>query len=166
MTNKSDVYEALWRPAQVNREWATAIDGVACALRDVEPTVRLEHRGPGQISGCVWTFFVDEEGRGRGPRLDGWPVGAAAMWEVAFSYRGPFITALSWHDPKLPADKVTCPKLVRLVQKVARALGLTYLDAHEMGDWEIPWDELQGDAEMRLDYSDTATAFNLLFYEH
>jgi hypothetical protein len=165
MINKASLYEALWQSAQVSPDWATAIDGVACSLREVEPTVRLGHRGPGQISGCVWTLYVDGDGRGRGPRAGGWPDGAIAMWEVALSYRAPLITALSWSDPRLAADEMTCPRLVGLVQGMARTLGLTYVDAREMGEWEIPWDELKGDAELRLDYSETATAFNLLFYE-
>jgi hypothetical protein len=31
---------------------------------------------------------------------------------------------------------------------------------------EIPWDELQNNAEMRLDWSEMPNAFNLLFYEY
>jgi hypothetical protein len=146
----TDLSEALWRPAQVNRDWAVVLDGVASAIREIEPAVRLEHHGPGQISGCTWDFHVNAEGKGPGRGTTPWPSSAVNRWRVALSYRGPFLTALSWSDPALPADQVTDPNL----------------DAHELRALEIPWEELRGDAEMRLDWSDVPTGFNLLFYEY
>lgn len=53
-----------------------------------------------------------------------------------------------------------------MVKKLAEHLCLTYLDAHELMALEIPWDELQGNAANRLDYSEMPNAFNLLFYEY
>ena len=61
---------------------------------------------------------------------------------------------------------VTSAVLVAMAKKLAEDLRLTYLDAHELRALEIPWDELQGDASNRLDYSEMPNAFNLLFYEY
>ncbi len=85
---------------------------------------------------------------------------------IALSYRGPFITALSWGDLSKPEDSMTSTVLVAMAKKLAEDLRLTYLDAHELRAIEIPWDELQGDASNRLDYSEMPNAFNLLFYEY
>lgn len=159
--------EYLWRDRHIDDLfWARALVGIDRRLRSIEPTVDIEHSGPGHISGCSWTFLVNAQNQGIGNSFVGWPEGTVARWKVAFSYRGPFITALSWTSPSLPEDAPVSLQLVSLVQEIASSLNLTYLDAHELMACEIPMDELQGDAPLRLDWSDTANAFNLLFYEY
>jgi hypothetical protein len=164
--NKQAIFESLWKPAHVTGGWATLIERVGAALRDIEPTVRLRHHEPGQISGCTWDFYVDANARGVGARVGPWPTDAIAWWRVALSFRGGLITALSWSDPDLAEDQITDPKLVRLAEKIAQELRLIYLDAHELMALEIPWEDLQGDASNRLDWSEMPNAFNLLFYEY
>lgn len=163
--DKSEVYAALWSTVRTNPAWALLIESVGCALRRIEPSARLWHHGPGQISGCTWNIFVDFEGKGLGSVGNPWPSDVWRAWCVALSYRGPFITALSWPEQG-PADELTDPKLVQVVRGIAQSESLTYLDAHELMAWEVSWEELQGDAAMRLDWSDVPTAFNLLFYEY
>jgi hypothetical protein len=165
MIDLKQLSQALWAPAQVNPAWATMIEAVGCKLRCIEPAVRLWHHGPAEISGCTWDLFVDEKGNGIGAVGNPWPAQVWRAWRVALSYRGPFITALSWPEQG-PADDVTDPRLVQLVEAIALSADLTYLDVHEAQSLEIPWEHLQGDASSRLDWSAMPTAFNLLFYEN
>lgn len=160
--NRSDVYEALWCPAIQNEE---TIERLSLALRRIESAVVPEHHGPGQESGCTWSFFVDAKGNGLGPGPGAWPHDAVRLCQVAFSYRGPFLTALSWNDPRFMPEAPTDPLLVTQVKQIGLTLNLEYLDAWQLLAWEIPWDELKGDASMRLDSSEMPNAFNLLFYE-
>ena len=167
MTDRDQVLRAIWSPVQVNPSWAVLIERIGDTLRAIEPQTRLRHTGgSGQISGCLWDFYVNSHAQGVGPKRVPWPANASRAWEVALSYRGPFVTATSWTDESSPPDEITDPKLVQLVEEIARSERLTYLDAHEAQAWTFTWDELQGDASMRLDWSDTPTAFNLLFYEY
>jgi len=112
---------------------------------------------------------LDAQGRGvdissgPGPL---WPKGVR-RWRIALSYRASLITAVSWSAPEKRDDDATDPELVELAKKIAADLSpLIYMDQHELRALEIPWDELQGDANMRLDWSETPNAFNLLFYEY
>ncbi|WP_286747927.1 hypothetical protein, partial [Aquabacterium sp. UBA2148] len=114
----------------------------------------------------AWHFIVKRDGSRTNHLSEEFVVGEDERWKIALSYRGPFITALSWSDLNHREDQVTSPALVAMVQKIAEDLRLTYLDAHELRALEIPWDELQGNAADRLDYSEMPNAFNLLFYEY
>jgi hypothetical protein len=158
-----DISAFLWREAQVTQGWTYFITGIDRRLFAIEPTVRIQHHGPCMPSGCTWNFWVDAAGKGHGDRS--WPAGVE-RWEVALSYRGPLITALSWSHAGQREDAVTNEKLVSLTKSLATDLGLTYLDAHKLSAYEIAWDELTAEANGRLDYADMPNAFNLLFYEY
>lgn len=158
-----DLSEYIWNDTNVHDVTLITIDRAIMALgRDV----RLTFGGPGDTSGIAWHFIVNHDGSRTNHRSEEFVVGQDERWKIALSYRGPFITALSWSDLNQPEDQVTSPALVTMVQKLAEGLRLTYLDAHELRALEIPWDELQGNAADRLDYSEMPNAFNLLFYEY
>lgn len=159
----TDLAEYIWNETHVHDVTLITIDRAVMALgRDV----RLTFGGPGDTSGIAWHFIVKRDGSRTDHGSEEFVVGEDERWEIALSYRGPFITALSWHDLSQPADQVTSPALVCMVKKLAEDLRLTYLDAHELMALEIPWDELEGNASNRLDYSEMPNAFNLLFYEY
>ncbi len=163
------VTASLWNARQVHPFWAKAIDSIGSVLRELEPSVRISHHGPGEESGCTWQIYVDAAGKGVGARTGPWPRSAAGAWEVALSYRGPLITALSWSHPDRAEDVVTDARLVRFVTGIAADLGLTYADAHDLRRCVIPWetpDDLPPEVMNRLDWSSEANAFNLLFYEY
>jgi hypothetical protein len=159
----TDLAEYIWNDTRVHDTTVITIDRTAVALY---PKVHLSWGGPGDTSGIQWIFFVRNDGTRTEHDVDSFVIGEDEKWKIALSYRGPFITALSWHDPNNFEDKVPSPALVRLVKQLAEQLRLTYLDAHELRALEIPWDELQGNASSRLDYSEMPNAFNLLFYEY
>lgn len=158
-----DVSEYLWNNCNKHEPTLLRIDRTVCAI-DSKPF--FDRHPPGENSGCSWTFLAKRDGSQTTHDDASFVVGEDERWRIALSYRGPFITALSWRDIDNREDVVTSPVLVDMVKKLAQDLGLTYLDAHELRDLEIPWDELQNDAEMRLDWSEMPTAFNLLFYEY
>lgn len=136
------------------------------ALHSIDSELKLSEGGPGQVSGCTWLLLAAPDG---GPSKEGYEsfeVGKDERWRFAASYRGPFLTALSQRDLLLREDAVTSPALVELAKRLAADLNLTYLNAHELRALEIPWDELQGNASDRLDWSEMPNAFNLLFYEY
>jgi hypothetical protein len=155
----------LWRCTQDMPSWAYFITGIDRRLTAIDPKAKVEHHGPRRVSGCTWGLLVDATGCGLSQWTDDWPEGTE-RWEIALSYRGPLITALSWKTYREPEDAVTSPRLVALARDIASQFHLSYLDAHELQNLEIPWDDLQGDANMRLDWSDMPNAFNLLFYEY
>jgi hypothetical protein len=159
-----DLTSFLWRETPP-AAWAYFITGIDRRLTAIDPKAKVEHHGPGRVSGCTWGLLVDAAGCGLSEWTDDWPEGTE-QWEIALSYRGPLITALSWKAYREPEDAVTSPRLVALARDIASQFHLNYLDAHELQNLEIPWDELQGDANMRLDWSDMPNAFNLLFYEY
>lgn len=159
----TDLSEYLWNDTHVHDRTLMHIDRTVVAL---DPEVEVGHGGPGDTSGIQWTFLVRNDGTRTEHDVDSFVIGEDERWQIALSYRGPYITGLSWHDPNSFEDKVTSPALVRLVKQLAEKLRLTYLDAHELMALEIPWDELQGNASNRLDYSEMPNAFNLLFYEY
>lgn len=159
----TDLSEYIWNDTNVHDVTLLTIDRAVIALgRDV----RLTFGGPGDTSGIAWHFIVKRDGSKADHSSEEFVVGEDERWKVALSYRGPFITALSWPSLSQRADQVTSPALVCMVKKLAEHLCLTYLDAHELMALEIPWDELQGNAANRLDYSEMPNAFNLLFYEY
>lgn len=158
-----DISEYIWNETHVHDTTLITIDRAAVSMY---PKVRLSWGGPCDTSGIQWIFFAKNDGTRTDHDETNFVEGEDEKWEIALSYRGPFITALSWSDLNRSADSVTSPALVAMVKKMAEELRLTYLDAHELMDLEIPWDELQNDAEMRLDWSEMPTAFNLLFYEY
>jgi hypothetical protein len=135
-------------------------------LYAIDPRLKFSEGGPGHVSGCSWLFLTTPEGKPSKRGYEEFVVETDERWEVAASYRGPFLTAISQRDLAQREDQTPSPALVQLVKKLAADLGLVYLDAHELRALEIPWDELQGDAEARLDYSEMPNAFNLLFYEY
>jgi len=158
-----ELNEYIWNDTHVHDMTVITIDRAVVSLY---PKVHLSWGGPGDTSGIQWTFLVRKDGT-RTEHEDGsFVIGEDEKWKLALSYRGPFLTALSWHDPNNVEDELTSPALVRLVKQLAEKLRLTYLDAHELRALEIPWDELQGNASNRLDYSEMPNAFNLLFYEY
>jgi hypothetical protein len=160
-----DLSAFLWRYDQHIPSWAYFITGIDRRLTAIDHKARVRHHGPGRVSGCTWDLLVDASGRGLSEWTDEWPAGTE-RWEIALSYRGPLITALSWRAHLQAADTMTSPRLVALAGSIASQFNLNYLDAHELQGLEIPWDELQGDANMRLDWSEMPNAFNLLFYEY
>jgi hypothetical protein len=160
-----DLTPFLWRETEHIPQWAYFITCIDRRLTAIHPEARVGHHGPGRVSGCTWALLVDAAGRGLGEWTDDWPEGTE-RWEISLSYRGPLITALSWKAYRQPEDSVTSPRLVALARDIASQFHLNYFDAHELRNLEIPWDELQGDANMRLDWSDMPNAFNLLFYEY
>lgn len=160
---ETDLSEYIWNDTNVHDTTVIAIDRAAVALY---PKVHLSWGGPGDTSGIQWIFLVKRDGAQTEHDDSTFVIGEDEQWQIALSYRGPFITALSWRDPNNFEDKVTSPALVSLVRQLAEKLRLTYLDAHELRALEIPWDQLQGDAWKRLDYSEMPNAFNLLFYEY
>jgi hypothetical protein len=160
-----ELTDFLWRCTQDMPSWAYFITGIDRHLTAIEPATKVTHHGPARVSGCSWELLVDASGRGLGGQWTNWPVGAE-RWSVVLSYRGPLMTAISWSAPDGAEDAVTSPRLVALVRQIASEFRLKYLDAHELRAFEIPWDELQGDANLRLDWSDMPNAFNLLFYEY
>ena len=161
-----DLTDFLWRDAQVNSAWTHFIIGIDRRLRAIEPDVFIEHHGPGRLSGCTWRMLVGADGKGCGEKKCLiWPAGAE-RWELTLSYRGPLITALSWRSQDESEDETTSVQLVELARELAAELRLTYLDQRELRAFEIPWDDIQGDANLRLDWSDQPNAFNLLFYEY
>ncbi|XVJ69750.1 MAG: hypothetical protein HEQ39_08905 [Rhizobacter sp.] len=164
-----DLSKVLWLDSKVSQTWAAYLIGIDRKLHAIAASVCFEHHGPGHTSGCTWDLFVDEKGKvcdiasSPGPR---WPKGVS-RWRIALSYRASLITAISWSDPEKREDDVTDLKLVALAKEIATDLSpLIYMDQHELRALEIPWDELQGDANMRLDWSEMPNAFNLLFYEY
>jgi hypothetical protein len=163
-----DLSQLLWRDAQVHPTWAKYLIHIDRKLRLIEPTSCLLHHPPGRISGCTWNFLVDEKTQGCGLKSGlGWPPNVVAEWRIALSYRASLITAISWSQPDKGEDAVTDPKLVALVKAIANDLSpLVYIDQHRLRAFEVSWEELQGDANMRLDWSETPNAFNLLFYEY
>lgn len=160
---ETDLSEYLWKDTNVHDRTLIRIDRAVVAL---DPKVEIGHGGPGDWSGIQWTFLARRDGSATPRNYASFCLGEDERWRIALSYRGPFITALSWRDPNNFEDKVTSPALVSLVKQLAEKLRLTYLDAHELRALEIPWDELQGNASNRLDYSEMPNAFNLLFYEY
>lgn len=158
-----DLSEYIWRDTKVHDRTLMRIDRTVVAL---DPEVDVGHGGPGDWSGIQWIFLVKRDGTRTDHDDSTFVIGEDERWLIALSYRGPFITALSWRDLNDSEDKVTSPALVTMVEKLAKDLRLTYLDAHELRALEIPWDELQGNASDRLDYSEMPNAFNLLFYEY
>lgn len=158
-----DLSEYIWNDRHVHDRSLIAIDRAVVALN---PKPFLNRGGPGDISGIAWFFLVRADGTRTTHDDASFVAGEDERWEIALSYRGPFITALSWRDIDKREDAVTSPALVAMVKKLADDLRLTYLDAHELRALEIPWDELQGNAADRLDYSEMPNAFNLLFYEY
>jgi len=64
------------------------------------------------------------------------------------------------------ADKITSLTLVAMTKKWVQDSRLIYIDLQAHRALEIPWDELQGNAADRLDYSEMPNAFNLLLYEY
>lgn len=158
-----DLSEYIWNDTNVHDVTLLTIDRAIVALgRDV----RLNFGGPGDTSGIAWHFIVHRDGTRTDHKTEEFVVGEDERWEIALSYRGPFITALSWRELNQRADQLTSPALASMVKKLAEDLRLTYLDAYELMALKIPWDELQGNASNRLDYSETPNAFNLLFYEY
>ena len=158
-----DLSEYIWNDAHVPDRSLIAIDRAVVAL---DPKPFLDRGGPGAISGIAWIFLVRADGTRTAHDDASFVVGEDERWKIALSYRGPFVTALSWRDIDKREDAVTSPALVAMVKNLAEKLPLIYLDAHELRALEIPWDELQNNAEMRLDYSEMPNAFNLLFYEY
>jgi hypothetical protein len=159
----TDLSEYIWNDTHVHDTTLITIDRAVVALF---PKVHLSWGGPGDTSGIQWAFLVKRDGTCTDHDCSNFVVGEDEKWKIALSYRGPFITALSWRDLNTFEDKITSPALVAMVKKLAEKLRLTYLDAHELRALEIPWDELQGNAADRLDYSEVPNAFNLLFYEY
>lgn len=158
-----DLSGFIWNETNVHDVTLITIDRAVMALgRDV----RLTFGGPGDTSGIAWHFIVNRDGSRTNHGSDEFVVGENERWKIALSYRGPFVTALSWRDLNLQEDPVTSPALIAMVKELAENLRLNYLDAHELRALEIPWDELQGNAASRLDYSEMPNAFNLLFYEY
>lgn len=159
----NDMSPFLWGKSQVNPEWANFIIEIDRRLHAVDPKSHVGHDGgPDLPSGCTWLLWVDA--KGKSTESPGWALGVE-RWKVALSYRGPLITALSWIREGEPPSDVTNSLLVALCRSLSADLGLTYLDAHELMQCEIPWDELTEEAGGRLDWSE-ANAFNLLFYEY
>ena len=160
-----DLSPYIWNDTSV-QDWPQAIT-IDRAVIALDPEAGVGHGGPGDWSGIHWTFLARNDGTRTEHNHDSFAIGEDERWRIALSYRGPFITALSWRDLKNCEDKVTSPALVAMVKKLAEKLRLTYLDAHQLRALEIPWDELQNDAEMRLDdYTTLPNAFTLLFYEY
>jgi hypothetical protein len=159
-----DLTAFLWQPPQVNRWWASAIVEIDRQLRSIDDAAEFDQPGGAHVSGCTWDLWMNQYGD-RLTKVER-SIPSPPRWRVALSFRGPLLTALSWSRPNDFEDKVTCEPLVALVKKLATQLRFTYLDAHELRALEIPWDELQGDANLRLDWSDSPNAFNLLFYEY
>ena len=167
-----DLAEYIWNDEHINDAGAILIDRAVVAL---DPEANFHHGGPGHTSGIFWGFYVAKNGYPSPRSRDNFSVDEDERWVIAMSYRGPYITALSYHGlhrsedrPGLITmvqDKITSPFLVAMTKRLAEELRLIYLDAHELRALEIPWDELQGDAADRLDYSEVPNAFNLLFYE-
>lgn len=135
-------------------------------IRRVDLAAFASHVGPGQISGCIWNLFIDENGRGCGAGMGPWPRSAVKAWQICYSYRAPLITALSWSEPGKKEDEPADPQLIAFARSAADELGLLFVDAHQLQALDIPWGELPPDAELRLDWSNKATGFNLLFYEY
>lgn len=166
-----DLAEYIWNDENVNVSASILIDRAVVAL---DPRAGFHRGGPGHTSGIFWGFYVTKKGAPTPRSRSEFSIEKDEKWEIAMSYRGPYITALSYHGEHRPedrsdqftmiSDKTTSPALVTMVKKLAEDLRLTYLDAHELMSLEISWDELQNNAEMRLDYSEP-NAFNLLFYE-
>jgi hypothetical protein len=145
-----DLTTFLWRDSQHIPEWAYFITGIDRHLTAVDRKARVGHHGPGRVSGCTWALLVDAAGCGLSEWTDDWPEGTE-RWQISLSYRGPLITAVSWKAYREPEDSVTSPRLVALAKDLASQFHLNYFDAHELRALEIPWYELQGDADMRLD---------------
>ena len=158
-----DLAPYLWAACDPSVEKLIEIDRVLYAI---DPRLRFSEGGPGHISGCSWLFFTTPNGQPSKRGYEKFVVGTDERWKVAASYRGPFLTAISQRDLTQRADATPSPALVQLVKKLGADLGLVYFDARELMALEIPWDELQNDAEMRLDWSEMPNAFNLLFYEY
>lgn len=168
-----DLAEYIWKDEHVNDLAAIMIDRAVVAL---DSEAKFHHGGPGRTSGIFWGFYVTKNGSPSPRNRTNFSIDEDERWEIAMSYRGPYITALSFHGVHRPedhpglitmvADKITSPSLVAMTKKLAQELRLIYLDAHELRALEIPWEELQGDAANRLDYSEMPNAFNLLFYEY
>ncbi len=168
-----DLSEYLWNDTRVHDMTLIKIDR---AVVSMNPKVHVSVGGPGDTSGIQWTFIVEKDGTRTDRDYSTFVVGKDEQWKIALSYRGPLITALSYQGEHrigdradmitMVADQVTSPALVAMTKKLAEALRLFYLDAHELRALEIPWDELQGNAADRLDYSEMPNAFNLLFYEY
>ena len=157
-----DLSKFLWRGCSTHEPSLLKIDRAVCAI-DSKP--HFDRHPPGENSGCSWTFIARKDGTRSDSDDHSFVAGEDERWQIALSYRGPFITALSWSDLDKREDQVTSPALVSMVKKLAEDLRLTYLDAHELMALAIPWDELKGDAVDRLDHSEMPNAFNLLFYE-
>lgn len=168
-----DLSEYIWNDENINDSAAIMIDRAVVAL---DPKANFHHGGPGRTSGIFWGFYVTKKGAPTPRDRSNFSIDEDERWEIAMSYRGPYITALSHHGVHRPEDrpdlitlvmdKTTSPSLVAMTKKLAQELRLIYLDAHELMALEIPWHELQGDAADRLDYSEMPNAFNLLFYEY
>lgn len=158
-----DLSEYIWNDTRVHDTTVITIDRATVAMH---PKVHLSFGGPGDTSGIAWTFLAKRDGTRTDHDDDTFEIGEDEKWKIALSYRGPFITALSWRDPNQREDQVTSPALVAMTEKLAERLRLHYLDAHDLMTLEVPWDELQGNAADRLDYSEMPNAFNLLFYEY
>lgn len=163
LVSNIDISEYLWSDRNKHEPSLLKTDRVVCSL-DSNP--HFDRHPPAENSGCSWTFLAKRDGTRTAHDDASFVVGEDERWQIALSYRGPFITALSWSDLDKREDQVTSPALVSMVKKLADDLRLTYLDAHELRALEIPWDELQGNAEARLDWSEMPNAFNLLFYEY
>ncbi|MGC4396391.1 hypothetical protein [Hydrogenophaga sp. T2] len=168
-----DLSEYVWQPTHVHDRTVIRIDRAVMAL---DPEAEISNGGPGERSGIQWSFLVTKNGQPTPRKLQEFLTGEDEQWQIALSYRGPLITAISFQGERragnrpdlihMMADKVTSPALVAMTKKLADDLRLVYLDAGELMALEIPWDELQGNAADRLDYSEMPNAFNLLFYEY
>ena len=157
-----DLAPYLWAQRDPDVPSLLKIDRVLYAI---DPRLKFSEGGPGQVSGCSWMFLTTPEGKPSKRGYEEFVVGTDERWTSAASYRGPFLTALSQRDLEQREDQTPSPALVQLVKKLAENLRLIYLDAHELRALEIPWEELQNNAEMRLDWSEMPNAFNLLFFE-
>lgn len=158
-----DLSEYIWNDTHVHDTSVITIDRAAVSMH---AEVHLSFGGPGDTSGIAWTFLARRDGTRTSHDDSTFAAGEDEKWKIALSYRGPFVTALSWSDLDNPPDQLTSPALVAMVKKLAERLRLHYLDAHELMALEIPWEELQGNASSRLDYCEMPNAFNMLFYEY
>lgn len=158
-----DLTHWLWEKCSPNVRSLIKIDR---ALYAIDQRLKFSEIGPGQISGCTWLLVTTPSGKRSESGYESFQPGIDERWELAASYRGPFLTAISQRDLSKREDRETSPALVELAQQLANELNLVYLDAHELRAMEIPWEDLQGDSANRLDYSEMPSAFNLLFYEY
>jgi hypothetical protein len=88
-------------------------------------------------------------------------------WEIALSCRGPILTAseqiqggTAW---EFAAEMD--PTLASWARALAQQFGLHYVDAAELLAWQVDPATMTEEMQMRMDYTDNPSAFQLLFYE-